>query len=121
MNVILVVEDEEVVRENLVELLTEKEYSVIQASNGQEALEILENFEIDLIITDLLMPVMDGMKFLERLKLSEATKSIPVIVLSAKTENRIIQLCVQNFIAEYISKPFDAALLYKAVARNLTN
>ena len=116
---ILIVEDEEVVRENLSELLSEKNYCVFLAGNGKEALDILSREKIDLIITDLLMPIMDGMEFIRTIKKDDRTKMIPVIVLSAKPESSILQLCVQNLIVEYISKPFDASFLYSAVDRNL--
>jgi CheY-like chemotaxis protein len=119
MNSILVVEDEIAVRENLAELLTEKNYEVKEAANGKEALDILKETAIDLIITDLMMPIMDGMEFINNVKNIEKTKSIPVIVLSAKAENTILQFCVQNLIVEYISKPYDASLLYNAVAKSL--
>lgn len=121
MKVILIVEDEEMVRENLSELLSEKNYRVIQAVNGKEALEILNKVTVDLIITDLRMPIMDGMAFIREVKKNDNTKSIPVIVLSAKSESSILQFCVQNLIVEYISKPYDASFLYNAVARNLVN
>jgi Response regulator containing CheY-like receiver, AAA-type ATPase, and DNA-binding domains len=119
MNSILVVEDEASVRENLAELLTEKNYEVKEAANGKEALDILKKATVDLIITDLMMPIMDGMEFLNNIKSLEESKTIPVIVLSAKSENTILQFCVQNLIVEYISKPYDASLLYNAVAKNL--
>lgn len=115
----MIVEDEEIVRENLSELLSEKDYNVIEATNGKEALELLTLSNVDLIITDLKMPVMDGLAFVQEVKKNEKTKTIPIIVLSAKSESSIIQFCVQNLIAEYISKPFDASFLYNAVARNL--
>jgi len=79
MNVILVVEDEQTVRENLCDLLMMKDYQVLYAGNGVEALDVLKNFKVDLIITDIMMPVMDGIEFLNKLKENEDLKTIPVM------------------------------------------
>jgi twitching motility two-component system response regulator PilH len=119
MKRILIVEDEKVVRENLSELLSEIGYGIFTAAHGKEALDIIEREKMDLIITDLLMPEMSGMDLIYNLKKNENTKKIPIIVLSARSESSILQFCVKNTIAEYISKPYDAAFLYNAVARNL--
>lgn len=81
---VLVVEDEEDTRTLLVRQLTGLGWSVVAATDGQEALECLAATRIDLIVTDLMMPRMDGFELVERLSRDPGWRSIPVVVLTAK-------------------------------------
>jgi len=119
MNTILIVDDEEEIRNSIVEMLVHKFYKVEQARNGKEALEIISRKKPDLIISDIRMPVMDGMKLLKEIKQQEILKDIPVIVLSAKSSGSNRETCLENGASEYLSKPFNAADLYKAVEQNI--
>lgn len=80
---VLVVEDDERIRETLTELLEIEGYAVSAAANGQEALDRLEHGRPDLILLDMLMPTMDGAEFLAAMRHDDALASIPVTVLSA--------------------------------------
>ncbi|MCF7811636.1 response regulator [bacterium] len=77
---ILVVEDEPVERKLLVKVLQALEYEAIEAENGQQALDLLSEKNIDLILTDVLMPVMSGIELLEKLR--EAGHKLPVILMT---------------------------------------
>ncbi|HUF50646.1 MAG TPA: response regulator [Longimicrobiales bacterium] len=81
---ILIVDDERDARDVLCELLLDRASELRTATDGQDALNVLRNFEPDLVITDLLMPVMDGMTFLEVFRGTPRFQHVPVIVVSAK-------------------------------------
>lgn len=114
---ILVVEDNTDMRNFIAERLRSS-YAVRVAMNGREALEIAFNEIPDLIITDIMMPQMDGMAFCEAIKNDERTSHIPVIMLTAKEgrENKLEGL--ETGADDYITKPFDAREL-QVRTRNL--
>ncbi len=116
---IMVVDDEDEIRTSVAEMLINKKYEVHQARNGKEAFIMINNKIPDLIISDIMMPVMDGIKLLEMLKKEAATKDIPFIVLSAKSSGSNKDICIAKGADEYINKPFDALDLYNAVSKNL--
>jgi CheY-like chemotaxis protein len=78
------VEDDADARDLLASMLAEHASELRTAANGQEALGVLRTFEPDLLITDLLMPVMDGMTFLETFRSTPRFQHVPVIVITAK-------------------------------------
>jgi CheY-like chemotaxis protein len=82
--VALVVDDSMLIRHTVCRFLEERGFAAESASNGVEALEILKTLLPDLIITDLLMPKMDGNQLVEKLKASPQTKNIPIVVLKGK-------------------------------------
>ncbi|WP_416545105.1 response regulator [Limnohabitans sp. DCL3] len=82
---ILLVDDEELLREGVQEMLELGGYAVITANNGQEAMASLANPAIDLVITDLVMPKMDGVDFVEQLR--KVRPDVPVLVVSGSTRN----------------------------------
>ncbi len=94
------------------------EYRVLEASNGKEALEIAQKYSPDLIISDVMMPVMDGLEFTTRIKNNFTTSHIPVILLTARTllENWIEGL--ETGADDYIPKPFNLRIL-EAKCRSL--
>lgn len=106
LNKLLLVEDNPEVRNYLLELL-KKEYKVYVAQHGKEALVILEKYKIDIIVTDLMMPVMDGFEFIAGIKKNPQFENTPVLVVSARDSKedryKIMQMGVNNILA----KPFD--------------
>ena len=82
---VLVVEDDAPTRELLVRVLEKRGWRVAEARNGREALDAVARFEPRLVLLDLMMPEMDGFEFLESIRRTEMGRSIPVIVLTAKT------------------------------------
>ncbi len=115
MYTILVVEDEEILRNNLSELLENSGYKVIVANNGLEGYKAVVGYEPDLILCDILMPVMDGTELLEKLRHNKITRSIPFIFLTAKAELTDMRKCMTYGADDYIIKPFKAQDLLKSI------
>jgi len=115
---VLIVDD---VVENIqvaMNVLKEENYNLSFALNGQEALDLIENTAFDLILLDIMMPIMDGFEVCKRLKESEATQEIPIIFLTAKTNIESIAEGFQLGGVDYIAKPFNPEEL---IARTQTH
>ncbi len=106
MEKIIVVEDDKDVRENIEDILSSEGYEIKIADNGLQALEILSTFFPDLIITDILMPYLDGYELIRELHKRELTSEIPVIFLTAKSDYTQIRDGMRLGAADYITKPF---------------
>ena len=78
----------------------------LDAENGREALEILENSNVDLVLSDLNMPEMGGAEMVRRMKSRETTKSIPVVVISTESKTVRIQKLLAEGVRDYLHKPF---------------
>lgn len=100
---ILIVEDSKIQRTKIRSVLTGAAYEVTEAMNGTEALKVLEDSAPDLIMTDLLMPEMDGIQFLEELKKREI--GIPVVVLSADIQDSTKERCYELGARAFVNKP----------------
>lgn len=107
---ILVVEDNEELLQLMKNILS-KQYNIIISRNGHEALELVESHKIDIIISDVMMPKMDGLELCRRMKQRIETSHIPIILLTAKSnaEDRIE--CYNAGANGYIAKPFDLKVL----------
>lgn len=111
---ILVVEDESDVREILRAILTQSGYSVAEACDGQEALDMLAEMRFDLMILDLLMPRVNGEEVLHKLD-EGRLKTMPVIILTAKTSGLTIKRDNRESALFYIIKPFDNSTIRELV------
>lgn len=96
-------------------------YDLIDATSGKDALEIIAEEKIDLILLDIEMPEMNGFEVCRRLKLEERTKDIPIIFLTAHYEIEYIQKGFEIGGADYINKPFNAVELRARVKTHLQN
>lgn len=105
-NKILLIDDELNIRETIKELLVYKHYDVKTAANGQDALDVLEYWTPDLIICDILMPVMDGNMLHGIIKGDQLLSSIPFIFLTAKEEINLMRRCLLDGADDFLSKPF---------------
>lgn len=117
---ILVVDDEKQIRDLIAEILS-GEYTVIQAADGAEAIEILKHKRPDLIISDVSMPNVDGLELLKYLKSNEITKYIPFVFLSFKSD---VEQEIRGYELGgdgYISKPFHPKHLLAVVHQILNN
>jgi len=110
---VLVVDDERFIRDVLDELLRDAGYEVANAENGSVALAVLATRLVDVILLDLMMPVMDGFAFRARLLENAGLAHIPVIVLSAGFNEGARLGRVSP--ASYLSKPVDLAVVLHAV------
>lgn len=108
---VLVVDDDPVNRAILVGSLEAQGYAAGVASNGREALRTLRNGGYDVVLLDLVMPVMDGFEVLRTMKEDEGLRSLPVIVVSALEEMESVVACIEMGAADYLAKPFDPVLL----------
>lgn len=114
---ILAVDDEKhIVR--LVQITLEKEgYELITASNGREALEKVASEQPDLVVMDVMMPEMDGLEALAKLKDDPETSHIPVIMLTAKAQDSDVFRGWQSGADLYLTKPFNPSELVTFVRR----
>jgi two-component system KDP operon response regulator KdpE len=105
--IILVVEDELNIRRIIKITLEMEGFTVIEAQNGVEALEMAEKHRPHLIITDIMMPEMDGIQFYMSLKEMPEAVDTPVIVLTAKSQSEDVKYATLLGVDEYLSKPFN--------------
>lgn len=117
---ILVVEDNSDMRGYIRSILREK-YHVAEAQHGEEALKVLANQHIDFIISDLMMPVMDGMELSRRIKEDINISHIPFLMLTAKTSQEARIESYRIGVDEYLLKPFDETLLLTRIENILEN
>ena len=116
MRKILIIDDEKPIRDVLNIALIEEGYEPYQASNGEKGLELCKTNKPDIVLTDVMMPGMDGFQVLEELR---AFSRLPVIAFSARSENgpRALELGANTFLA----KPFDVDDLVRRTQRMLDN
>lgn len=119
MKQILLIEDNNEVRENTAEILELANYKVLQAENGKIGVELANAHKPDLIICDVMMPVLDGYGVIHLLSKNKDTASIPFIFLTAKTERNDFRKGMDMGADDYITKPFDDVELLKAVESRL--
>jgi CRP/FNR family transcriptional regulator, cyclic AMP receptor protein len=115
MKKILLIEDNDEVRENTAEILELSNYKVFTASNGKEGIELAYRELPDLIICDIMMPVLDGYSVLHTLSKKPEAAAIPFIFLTAKSEKSDMRKGMEMGADDYITKPFDGSELLNAV------
>ncbi len=115
---ILIADDEENNRSYLNAILTSEGYATLQAHDGKMALDLILMHNPDLILLDAMMPVLNGFELAEQLKSNEATKVIPIIMLTALTDRTSKMRALQCGVEEFVTKPVDRAELWIRV-RNL--
>lgn len=119
MKKVLLIEDDTALRENTAELLELSGYQVSTSPNGKKGLGEVIDFKPDIIVCDIMMPIMDGYGVLESLSKNEATKYIPFIFLSAKTEKSDIRKGMDLGADDYLTKPFEESDLISAIESRL--
>ena len=113
---LLVVDDSEMNREILKEILG-KEYRILEACDGEEALKMLEQHgtEISLVLLDIIMPKMDGFEVLAYMNRDKWIEEIPVIMISSEGSESYIRRAYELGASDYISRPFDTKVVYQRV------
>lgn len=101
---ILVVDDEKLIRWSLSKGLEGAGYAVDTAANGNDALQMVEKFKYDIVVTDLRMPGLNGIELLKKIK--EMEMSLPVIFLSAYLSKEVVENAIQYGAFRCINKPF---------------
>ncbi len=114
---ILVVDDTPINLDIIIKLLDM--YNVIDVTNGEDALEIANEEKIDLILLDIMMPIMDGFEVCKKLKENPFTKNIPIIFITGKTDEKSIEKAYDIGGADYVTKPFKPKELLAKVKKEL--
>ncbi|MEM9530510.1 MAG: ATP-binding protein [Pseudomonadota bacterium] len=117
---ILLVDDNEELRAFLTMRLSAN-YRILQAADGQQGLDVAQAETPDVIVSDVMMPVLDGLKMTAQLKSDPETDFIPILLLSAKTTRRDAVTGLEQGADDYLSKPFDTAELAARVAGLITS
>lgn len=116
---VLVVDDSPLVRQMVSFTLREAGFGVVEAQHGQEALSKVENNPVDLIITDLNMPVMDGISFIGSARALPKTRYIPILMLTTESQPEMKQKGRAAGASGWIVKPFDPPKLLAVIAKVL--
>ncbi len=115
LNKLLVVEDEDDIRELIAFNLEMSNFQVMKAKNGEEAIQIAEREIPDTIILDVMLPGMDGFEVCRYLKKNISTKEIPIIMLTARAEDSDVITGLELGADDYITKPFSPRILIARV------
>ena len=116
---VLVVDDEAGNRDLLARRLQREGYAVLAAGGGREALEVVAREPVDVVLLDVMMPDLDGLAVLERLKADPASRDLPVIMISALDDLSAIANCIQAGALDYLPKPFEPVILRARLAASL--
>jgi serine phosphatase RsbU (regulator of sigma subunit) len=116
---ILIVDDEPFNVDYIEQELEDEGYATISASDGQEALDKINSESPDLVLLDIMMPVMDGFEVLSKLKENSETRDIPVIVISASNDLKSVVRGIQSGAEDYLPKPFEPTLLSARISSSL--
>jgi CheY-like chemotaxis protein len=119
--VILVVEDSRTQAEQIKYLLEQRDYEVVTAENGKKALALLDEHKPTLVMTDIIMPEMDGFELCRRIKLNEHTRDIPVILLTSLTGSEDVLEGLACGADNFITKPYNEEYLLSSVERILAS
>ncbi len=109
---ILIVEDEKEIREGVSEYLSEVGYNVISAEDGIQAIELFKNSKIDLVILDIMLPKANGFVVLNKIR---QESNVPVIMLTAMSDDYTQIMSFDEKADDYITKPFSIIVLYKRI------
>ncbi len=109
----LIMDDSRVMRSILAKILAQRGFETVSASNGREALDIMEHegSAISIILADWNMPVMDGMEFLKALRAQPRFASVPVMMVTSETDVSHVAEALNAGANEYIMKPFNAEIV----------
>ena len=116
---VLVVDDIEANRDVLCRRLIREGYRVAVADGGRQALETLASKDFDLVLLDLMMPDLDGLEVLVRMKADERLRRVPVVMISALDEAEGAIRCIEAGAEDYLTKPFDPVLLRARINASL--
>ncbi len=108
---ILIVDDEKTNRMILTAILKKEGYSVVSASNGEEAIEVFQQQQPALVLMDIMMPVMDGYEATRQIKILSGEKFIPIIFLTAMTDEKALSRCVDVGGDDFLSKPYNQIII----------
>lgn len=108
---ILIVDDELTNRMILSAILKKEGYSIVSAVNGQEAVDVFQQEEPDLVLMDIMMPIMDGYEATKKIKALSEEKFTPIIFLTAMTDEQALRRCVDVGGDDFLSKPYNQVII----------
>ena len=114
---ILVVDDELLIRDLLYDFFTDQGWDIAVAESGEKALEILRSREFDLVLTDLKMPIMDGLTLTTEVR--ENYPKLPVVIMTGYPSVDSAVSALRQKVADYIIKPFNINQLYKVLEEKI--
>jgi two-component system, chemotaxis family, chemotaxis protein CheY len=114
---VLIVDDDELIRKLITLILETAGYTVVEAVNGKDALNKLNGMNVEMIITDLRMPHMDGMEFIKHLRSKPAYRSVPIVAMTAEFLGYKKKEGEQAGVTDWILKPFLPQQLLHTVKR----
>lgn len=117
--VVLIVDDEPVTQLIVTVILQRKNFTVITANDGQNALEHLENKKIDLVIADVNMPKMGGITLLQKIRSDGRYQKLPVIMFTAQGQRQIQSDVITKGATDFLTKPFSSGKLAAMVHHHL--
>jgi DNA-binding NtrC family response regulator len=115
---ILVVDDELLIRDLLYDFFSGQGWDIVVAETGEKALKILENKQVDLVLTDIKMPVMDGLALAE--EVGKAHPDLPVVLMTGYPSVDTAVAALRAHVADYIIKPFNINELFKTLKAQMT-
>ncbi len=116
---ILLADDEEDIKTIVKMFLETNGYEVVTAFDGLDAIEKVKESKPDLVLMDIMMPVIDGIEVTRQLKADEATRDIPIVMLTAAAKSAMVEQALQAGAVDYIAKPFDPERLTEVIANIL--
>ncbi len=119
MKMILIIEDNDDIRENTGELLELQGYKVLMAAEGSTGIRLAKEKKPDIVVCDIMMPEMDGYKVFEALTQDSETRHIPFIFLTASAEKKEVEAGIKMGAKGYIRKPFEADELFATIEKCL--
>jgi two-component system, chemotaxis family, chemotaxis protein CheY len=114
---VLVVDDSAAIRQSISFIIEQAGYSVVQGENGQDGVSKLGDEQFDLIITDVNMPVMDGIEFVRQIRQQDNYRFTPVVVLTTESQESKMKEGKEAGATGWIVKPFDADKLMSVVKK----
>ncbi len=119
LRTILVIEDSNEIRENIAEILQLKDYEVITATNGITGIQLALNVKPDLVLSDILIPELDGFEVIKHLKQLDGTRDIPFVFIASQSDRQNITRAYELGASGYIIKPFDGDELISQIEQLL--
>jgi len=111
----LIVDDEVINRKILGVILRKEGYHCFFAENGQEAVALFRQEKIDLVLMDIMMPVMNGYEATKKIKAMDSSRFVPVVFLTAMTDEEALNLCVESGGDDFLTKPYNRNLLHAKI------
>lgn len=118
---ILLVDDDDLIRDLIVLSLSKHNYHIVTANNGRDALARFQAYRPDLVILDILLPWMNGLDVLREWKKRNVLDGIPVLIISALSYREIVQEALDSGASDFLIKPFDRNILLERLQRMLAH